>query len=263
MSKPKEKTIDIIKKLLAHADSARDLGNLEEAEAFAGKANRLLLEHKLTMSEVEMQAEDVDDPFEVTNVDMADGSISHLKRGNRLSWLEDLAVAVANAHFCRLLVVRGTRRFRLVGRESDREIAEYLLRTLADAAIRQARRHTDKVCREAREAGLPAPKMPKASYLRGFVDAVSQRLYDMRREVEEEGGQFALVRFDEVNKALTQYMEQRFPHLSKAAGLGRSAYDYDSYRAGQDGGSRASLHGGLSGGKGTMSSGRNLLGGGS
>ena len=57
----RDKMIDRIQKLLAHADSAKKLGNEEEAQAFAAKVNELLLKHKLSMSSVEVAAQDADD----------------------------------------------------------------------------------------------------------------------------------------------------------------------------------------------------------
>ena len=52
-----ENVIDKLRKIMAHAASAREIGNLAEAEAFAAKAQELLLRHKLDMTEVEFAAE--------------------------------------------------------------------------------------------------------------------------------------------------------------------------------------------------------------
>jgi len=55
-----EKISDIVKKLIAKAQSAKECGNLEEADAFAAKANALLLKHNLDRAKLmaEMSAED-------------------------------------------------------------------------------------------------------------------------------------------------------------------------------------------------------------
>lgn len=43
----------------AHAESAEKIGNEEEAQAFAAMLQKLLLKHKLSMTEVEVAAEDL------------------------------------------------------------------------------------------------------------------------------------------------------------------------------------------------------------
>ena len=45
--------IEKLRKLIAHEKSARSIGNIHEAEAFASRIQTLLDEHKLSMGEVE------------------------------------------------------------------------------------------------------------------------------------------------------------------------------------------------------------------
>jgi hypothetical protein len=55
--------IDRLQKLIAHERSSRDIGNTAEAEAFAVKIQTMLTQHKLTMSDVEFEAQDATDPI--------------------------------------------------------------------------------------------------------------------------------------------------------------------------------------------------------
>lgn len=46
--------IEKLRKLIAMEQSARSIGSLAEAEAFASKVQELLSKHKLEMSEIEL-----------------------------------------------------------------------------------------------------------------------------------------------------------------------------------------------------------------
>ena len=58
-----DQIIEKLRKLIAHEQSARTIGNIAEAEAFASKIQDLLTAHKLDMSEVDFQARDIEIDF--------------------------------------------------------------------------------------------------------------------------------------------------------------------------------------------------------
>lgn len=259
------KILDLVRKLLAKADSAQQIGSMEEAATFAAKASELLMRHKLELSEVELQLEEDEDPL--TN-DYADISESlGLSSNKREPWLTALFHNVAKAHFCTALYVPHSKRVRLIGRESNRQIVVYLVAVLAKAARDLAAQHATEARREAERTTSWTHSnwsrrdtiRTKASFLVGFVTTVRERLAAMRKEVEEAGGQFAMVRF---NKAEEEVRNAAAAH----AGKGRnklSVHNENAYKAGQAAGQNVSLHGGLNGGgssRGTLSRGQRLLG---
>lgn len=257
------KTLNLIRKLLLKADSARALGSIEEAAAFAAKANELLLRHKLEMSDVEVAEEIAADPVGDEYVNLA--ALGHLKNvyGNRRPWLEQLATDVARAHFCRILVIPGSKTIHLIGRHTDRLIAKYLLETLISNGERLAARYERTSRNAAIATGDPFPLKPKASWLLGYVRAIGQRLVAMRHAVEQQGGQFALTRFAAAEQITKQLWEAN--KTGEAGGFRDLRGDTRAYDEGHRAGSRVTLNGGLGGGvddRGTLRSGQHLLGGG-
>ena len=56
-----KKVLEKLKKLVAHAESARAIGNAAEASAFDEQVKVLLEKHRITMDDVELHAEQTDD----------------------------------------------------------------------------------------------------------------------------------------------------------------------------------------------------------
>ncbi len=260
-----KKTLELIRKLFAKSDSAAQLGSSEEAAAFASKANELLLRHKLELSEVDALVEEADDPIENDYADISEAL--GLKAGKREPWLTSLFAAVARAHFCVALYVPGSKRVRLVGRRSDREIALYMVTVLAQTARRLAADFAEQEKRaflgEYGNAGYwrrQDTMRTKAAFLVGFAIAVKDRLKALRQEVEQQGGQFALVRFAKADDAAKRAAA---PFSTK--GSNNMSYRNESaFAAGQQAGQSVSLHGGVQsgrGGNGTLARGQRLLGG--
>ncbi len=122
--------IELLQKLINHERSARSIGNIAEAEAFAVKIQTLLTEHKLSMSEVEYQEQEKFDPIgnEVVGADQVG-----MKDGRFEYWLGCLASAIAENFFCHALRFSASRKINFVGRNSDRaaavEMYGHLVRT--------------------------------------------------------------------------------------------------------------------------------------
>ena len=259
----KEKVLDIIKKLTLKANDASVTP--EESAAFAAKANELLLKHKLELSDLDLAGQDKDDPVGKEYFDPS-STMRWVGKGRRVAWLESLVSGIARAHFCRILVISGSKTVAVVGRPSDVAIVKYLTHVLAREAERLAVLYERQVRVAAERAGLPTPSAPKRGFLLGFVNAVLERLRAMRRTVEQQGGKHALVRFQEAELAVTKWMDaQKF---GKAGGFGSSAStgNKHAFEAGRKAGQNVNLNTGLGGGssakQGTLSKGQNLLGGG-
>lgn len=262
----KDTVLDRIRKLLAHAHSAQQVGSQQEAEAFAAKANQLMLEHQLGLTDVELAAQEKEQPVgRGAWVDLAEALGVSARR--RVTWLEVLGNALCEAHFCQLLIVPHRKWFQIVGRAEDRAIVEYLFITLARMADDLADRYGRRERRRARELGVPSPKNQRLAFLLGFASAIRDRLRANRREIENQRGRFAIVRFRDAEKAVQRWIEEE-----KARGnIGRSTdgpndhrkrFDVQGWHAGRQAGDAASIHGGLGsgGGRDTLSRGQGALG---
>lgn len=260
---PLAKTMELIRKLLAKADSAAELGSAEEAAAFAGKANELLLQHKLEMSDIDLAAEDTEDPIENDYVTAAG-----FEKGGRSKWISTLFHHVAKAHFCRSLYVDGSKKVRLIGRKSDREIVTYLVSTLARNGERLAKAFAATAVPNDgpwsyRESPRTAKSRAKSSFLLGYVSAISERLRGMRAHAEQQGGQFAVVRFRRAENEVARIADVLT--RGKTSRSSQTIFNSSAFAAGQEAGRSASLHGGVgggNGGNGTIARGARLLGGG-
>lgn len=233
-----EKLLDKLAKLKRHADSAAKIGNEKEAEAFAEMFQKLMLDHKIDASEVNLEQQERDEPVDKHYIDYAKYKMQ-LKH-KRSEWIQSLAQVVAEAHFCRILVHPGSSRITLVGRKSDCEVAEYVLVTLQRAAESMAKKAYYKYWFDLFEicATCGGPKTGhvafgghpfasstykaagfKASWLDAFIRRLGQRYREARQG--RSGESTALVRINRAEKAVILWIEENCKK-SVAAGLARN-----------------------------------------
>ena len=207
---------DKIRKLIAHERSARNIGNLAEAEAFASKVQDLLLEHKLSMSELEDQANPLGSEV---------GSPTKpLRRGE--NWSYRLARAVCDACFCKVAAARGTNRLVFIGREVDRSVAVEMWRFLRDLALEFA---VDDVQRVAKVRRKMSPASIRTRYLTGFAVAIGIRLAMDRRSAEVRAGSEGLVLLNRAIEAVHEFQQAHVP--TRQATMAKT-HDSLAYRAG-------------------------------
>ena len=209
-----EKILDRLAKIKTHAESARKIGSIEEAEAFASMLQRLLTRYKLAMSDIEFEQHERDEPVGQYPVDWEDVAV----RRTRVQWIERLAYIVTKAHFCRYLVHNRSSKITIVGRESDAKVAEYLLVVLVRAVERlsHAAAYRSNTTREERGYGY------RTAYIGGFVGRLAER-FDEERRAPENTTSTALVRINRATVAVTAYMKE---HTRPASQLGgRQAYN--------------------------------------
>jgi hypothetical protein len=261
-----DKTIDLIKKLLAKAESAAQIGSTEEAASFAAKANELLLKHKLEMSDIQVAAQDTDDAVTREVYDPSD-AMRWVGKGRRVAWLEALTSGVARANFCKILIFTGSKQVTIIGRPSDVAITKYLLSVLVREAERLAVLYEREVRVAAERRGDPTPVQPKRGFLLGFTNAVLERLRAMRKQTETAGGKHALVRFQAADLAVQKYIEQTYKGLRSVGRPDSNTANKSAWEAGRKAGQSVNLNSGIGGGatgkgQSTLGKGHNLLGGG-
>lgn len=209
-----EKLIDKLRKLRNHAESAKKIGSQAEAEAFAAMFQRLLLEHKIDASDVDIETQEREEPVGQKYVAWEDHD---LKYGNRrVAWIEQLTNVVCRAYFCRFLVTSGSSRVTLVGRKTDVEIAEYMLVTLIRAAETLVRKEYQVYRRD--NPGTDTRGF-QVSFMAAFVGRLAQRYREERAKATSgPSASTALVRVNRAEAAVGQYMER---YTRRASSVGQ------------------------------------------
>lgn len=124
-------TTEKIKKLLEKADSARELGELKEAEIFAAHANRLMITNQITLSDIENINEsgkftNHNDPVVDSNWD-----IYLYKNKSEGTWEGNLLYTICNFNFCSALF-RGNTKATIIGTPSNIEVCKFMFEVLKE-----------------------------------------------------------------------------------------------------------------------------------
>ena len=234
-----DKIIDKLQKLQAKASSAEELGNEAEALAFAMKVQELMDRHKLDMSVLTLKQQDKDEPLGATWVNNTRGG-----KDTRSGWVEHLADAVMEAYYCRFMVVPGTDTIIIVGRKTDREVAEFVLMRLiifinAEAihqhgALRYRLYHNN-------DGDMSEAHGFKAAFRRAAVATICTRLRELREEAVASSSSMALVvqrSKEEVNELFDDLTEK-----ASSTKMQRGSNAIGS-EAGRQAGNRADISGG-------------------
>lgn len=237
--------IEKLQKLINHERSAREIGSIAEAQTFATKIQKLLAEHKLTMGEVEYQAQERANPIGDERIKVT--------RGKGM-WSAFLAEIIARAYYCKVLRVVGEGSLIFVGRDTDRTAAVGTFQRLHRVALTLATSEAQKpesvkqieaygaakygIFYTAQDRGK-AVRHWKKSYLLGFVQAVGERLRESTESVKErattEG--YGLILRDKA--AIEEYARDKFEMGS--ARTSRQSYSAGAFEAGRRDGSSVSL----------------------
>lgn len=212
-----------LQKLIAHERSARAIGNREEAEAFAERIATLLTEHKLSMTEVEFEAQDVDDPI---------GDSDSAPLSDRFEqWHHLLATAVATSFYCRAMTMteegKPTGAFVWIGRTSDRTAAVEMFKYLASLGqqfakartlemaqrpllmdLRRAAAHDKKMKAQLDREARKLFKEWTKDFLFGFAAALHQRLTTNRQNLEAGSNATGLILRDQA--AIEKFVKDAF-----------------------------------------------------
>ena len=161
-----------------------DVHSMNEAEAMAEAIQRILLKHNLSMSRVEFEIENK----KPVGPALWDPEVWGAKILNKRSaWREELAVVVAYAHLCTLLVMPKTNSLFFVGREDHRLCALYAYSMLVRFAERQSRHETRKKRRELRKSEGTAKNAYgwREAWLHGFNLSIADRYRAMEEAMVE------------------------------------------------------------------------------
>jgi len=211
MDPQKDGILEKIRLLMEHAEGAKDVGNVLEAEAYAAKVHQLLLKYKLTLQEVDLRVEIQQDPVAKESVHLGRNGIKD--RTRRVRWLEELAGITARANFCRILVRVGSSAIIFVGRKQNREVAVYLYTYLARQVERISQKEYDREYMRHWPSKTREMFGWKKSFIDGALAAFAERFRSDQSEILSTETSRALVTIEDT--AVTDYL--------KALRLGQAA----------------------------------------
>ena len=233
---------DRVAKLLRHAESARSIGSIAEAEAFATKAQELMLEHAIEV-DVDAYDEPTEDPMGQEYMHPYD-IVGKGNWGKRTKWREALARTVANAHFCGLLLHPGSAGLSFYGKKSHRETAAEVFLALLYSMEKTRKAAYRKAKKEGEYMGGFTD-----SYRAGFTNAIRDKFAETRRKVEHtlkvENNETALTRIDQHRNDLQEYRSEQSwgeaKRLTAYTGYNSSGYA-KGYAAGKGSSTAPSKH---------------------
>lgn len=231
----KEKLIDKIRKLMALSHSP----NEHEAALAAARAREILDKYDLSLTEVEMNDEEI---------------IEHrVDTGTRKAplWMGRLAVSVSRAFNCRVFRVYGIMVF--CGTKADTQVAEYTYMFLFRAVKRLSKEHKASLEKsgiwDTHYKGRHGSRAYMQSYALGVVNAIDQKLREFVQSKER------MQKYEDYNKAtgkdliviknnaVDRYVSKlRLRHTRSHANL-----DYSGFSAGQKDGRSVQIHQGING----------------
>jgi len=239
-----EKIIDKLQKLQSKAESAATLGNEAEALAFATKVQELLSKHKLNMSVLSIKQQDEEEP-------MGEDTVQTRGKMKRAGWVVQLADAVAKAYYCGLLIMTHSDAIILVGRKTDRQIAEFvLLRLINFIEAEGKRQHSALRYRLWKENGdMSGAHGFIASFQVAAIRTIRTRLQALRQDEMSSSTDMALVITRSTEEVKARVDELKDPKAKNLSTKLRHGWNAAGNAAGEAAGKKADITGsGLSSG---------------
>lgn len=224
----REAILSRIKKLLKHSESAQQLGNLEEAEAFALKANQLLIEYNLSLSDVHS----FDDSSEEWKTYQYGEYISYKDNQSGQRWRLRLATILVTHNFCSLVNHYGSKEFRVYGKMENVDVVVWmynfisygLLRLAQEAHVQYKKQYDEQILRLFKNYdGNHTLKFPTMynryaflkDFLLGAVEGISNKLNKQKEEMLKGNNNItALTIYND--KQLEKFINSSEPNLKKA-----------------------------------------------
>ena len=239
------KVLTLLAKLKQHQESAQSLGSEAEAQAFAEKIQRLLTEHKLSMTDVEYAALDKEEPVGYHEQSRRDLEQEGVRiRRCRVEWIELIAQGIGYGHFVQHVVHTGSSKISFVGREADCQIASYMLMLFIRTAEKLSQQAYVKYFYECRANGnVTEARGFKPAWLEGFAHRLMTRYYNETKRLRDDQAQNlgAIVRLDSSKLAIKSFFEndERFEPAGTLGG--RDADNDEGRRQGTEAANRQSL----------------------
>ena len=231
----KEKLIEKIRKLMALSHSP----NEHEAALAAARAREILDKYDLSLTEVEVNEEEIIEHRVDTGTQ------------NAPLWMGRLAVAVSRAFNCRVFKIYGIMVF--CGTKADTQVSDYTYMFLFRTVRRLCKEHKASLERsgiwDAQFKGRFGSRTYMQSYALGVVNSIDQKLRDFVQSKER------MQKFEDFKKATgkdlmvikNQAVDRYCSKLHLRRGHSHSRVDYSGFEAGQRDGRNVQIHHGING----------------
>jgi hypothetical protein len=227
--------LDKIKKLHNKAEGAKAIGSEAEAQAFANKVRELMEQHKLSMTDIQFEEERKSAPVAKHWIkwEEHEGMKTKLRK---CEWQISLAQIIAKSNSCKILIAMNSNQICLVGTESNRQIAEYVIVTMIRAAEKIAEKEYVTYFYKCRDEGdVTRARGFKQSFLDGFITRIIERYKE--RECEQENQMStALVRVKTELKDAADYIQNlgtKSVALKQKTGNNQAGYERGQHVAGR------------------------------
>lgn len=241
-----DEVLQRIRKLYAKAEGARDLGSLEEAEAFLTKVHSLMAEYQLSLTDLQwtevLEAQDYHAFFPA--IDIKWMSV----KGELPLWIMRIALGLAEAFGCTTAVVPKHKVLVIFGPNTMRPLVERLIQRIVGTAMRAAIKFADKYHQTSersqllRESGSKGRTGPRQSYLIGFTIALAERL---DKEQAKRGSGKALARTNQSLARARQLCSENTTKDYTPPDLPQQDYVAEAFEQGQEHGETISINEGL------------------
>ena len=210
-----------IKKLLAHAESAKKLGSLHEAEMFAAKANELLTEYNISMFDVNQSIEN--EEFEnwqySENLSYRDNQASH-------GWKYRLCQVLCKYNFCSFTFQSRLKTLRVFGKMENVDSVVWLYNFLSVAIFRLALDEYNAI------KSTLSPLYTRFNWLKDFcVGAVVGLETKFKQERAKYNDIQSLVIYN--NEALNKFVNKTSPNLKTRSGVRKTVVG-EAYTKGKE-----------------------------
>lgn len=205
MKYDKTQIIDRIKKLKAHAESAKAMGSLEEAETFMLKVTELMTEYNVSLFEVDSHQTQEKDKFK--NWAYAEW-ISYDDKHQGWQWKKELMRVICKYNFTSYLINSSTRSLQVYGNMENVDMAVWLYHFLEIGLYNLSEKHYQEELKK--RTGEDKRQLSRTSYtfkrdfLLGAVKGFNDQLQEQRRQQTSKVNEMILYN----KKALDEYLGQ-------------------------------------------------------
>ena len=201
----------------------------EEAATACAKAQELLFEHNLSMSQVDTSE------FGIPSEKIENVEVNLDANTRTIGWKRSLLNCIAKNNFCSSLYVPGTTKMHIVGKPSNVQVVEYMSVTIG-AEIERLGRHAVKFVLTKKAAYI-------TSFCNGATSTVISRLNEqerMNRTANAQSTALVVQSKGEIDKAFNAF----FPRTTTVSRR-RSVSDIGGYNAGREAGKNIGIHAGI------------------
>lgn len=225
-----EKIIQRIKKLKAHAESAKEIGSIEEAALFAAKMEELMVEYNITMMQVDHAKEFTKDEF--AHWQYTEG-ISYKDSQANFGWRLNLVRVICKYNFCSHVINSGKKQFFVYGHADNVDTVVWLYNYLSIGLMRLAQSEWNRI---GKSTGYSSRVVFLKEFLYGAGYGIDSKLEEQRKANQKMNEYSSLILYNK--NALVRYIGNKFgSQLGKGRAYGIKPKGHafkDGYAAGKN-----------------------------